>query len=237
MGGRACHVLNRGNGRATVFHDDADYAAFVDLLGRACARTPMRVRGLCLMANHFHLVVWPRGDGDLARWMQWLMTSHVRRHHARHATSGHVWQGRYRSFPLQRRRPSRAERARGVVETANPLWRVLRYVERNPLRAKLVGKAEDWAWSSLGWALGLRDVPAWVSPGWLERPAGWSAWVNEAESPEELIEVRRSIQRGRPFGRPAWVRRVAATLGLESTLRPRGRPRKHVENQRRSPKK
>ena len=82
MGGLYCHVLNRGNGRAQVFHDAADYAAFVELMGLACRRVAMRVLGWCLMPNHFHLVVWPRADGDLAAWMQWLMTSHVRRYHS-----------------------------------------------------------------------------------------------------------------------------------------------------------
>jgi len=142
-------VLNRGNGRAAVFHDQDDYSAFVELLGRSLARVQMRILGFCLMPNHVHLVVWPRGDDDLGKWMQWLMTSQVRRHHRRHATSGHVWGGRFKSFPIQRRRPTASERAMGVVETANPLWTVLRYVERNPLRAKLVARPEDWRWSSL----------------------------------------------------------------------------------------
>ena len=110
-GGMYCHVLNRGNGRAEVFHDQADYAAFAELLARACGRVPMRILGWCLMPNHFHLVLWPRGDGELAGWMQWLMTSHVRWYHRRYGSSGHVWQGRYKSFPVQRRRAGAAARA------------------------------------------------------------------------------------------------------------------------------
>jgi putative transposase len=226
MGGLCCHVLNRGNGRAEVFHDEDDYAGFVELLPLACGRTRMRILGWCLMPNHFHLVVWPRADGDLAAWMHWLMTSHVRRHHRRHGTSGHVWQGRFKSFPIQKRRPSASRRAMGVVEGEDPLWAVLRYVERNALRAKLVARAEDWAWSSLSWVCGLSPAPAWVSRSWLERPAGWVARVNAAESGEELAAVRRSVIRGRPYGSASWAKRTAALLGLEHTLRPRGRPRK-----------
>jgi len=86
--GIVSHVINRGNGRATVFGDDPDYEAFIELLGEACERWPMRVVGCCLMPNHFHLVVWPPEDGDLPRWMQWLMTSHVRRHPLRPKSVG-----------------------------------------------------------------------------------------------------------------------------------------------------
>jgi len=229
-GGIACHVINRGNGRQTVFHEKSDYEAFLNLLANSFSRTPMRVLGFCLMPNHFHLVLWPRGDGDLGRWMQWLMTSHVRRHHKRHGSSGHVWQGRFKSLPVQHRRPTAAERAQGVVETANPLWTVLRYVERNPLRAGLVKRAEDWPFSSLRWATGLEPTPAWVDPSWLERPAGWLAAVNAEEDEAELAAVRQSVTRGTPFGQDAWVKQVAKLLGLESSLHPRGRPRKEDES-------
>ena len=224
-GGIACHVINRGNGRQTVFHDEADYVAFLSLLGESQEQTAMRVLGLCLMPNHFHLVVCPRADGDLARWMQWLMTSHVRRHHRRYASGGHVWQGRFRSFPVQRRQPTADQRAGGMVETASPMWTVLRYVERNPVRAGLVKRAEQWRWSSLRWSAGLEAAPGWIDSSWLEHPAAWLAFVNRPESERELEAVRRSVVRGTPLGDAGWVKRVAAALGLESSLRPRGRPR------------
>ena len=115
------HVINRGNGRADVFHKDGDFQAFVDLIGLSCQRLPLEVFGYCLMSNHFHLVVRSADDGDLLRWMQWLLTSHVRRYHRHYRSSGHVWQGRFKAFPIQ---------------ADEHLLTVLRYVERNPLRAK-----------------------------------------------------------------------------------------------------
>src|SRR5262245_15978960 len=139
LGGYCYHVLNRGNGRRTVFHADADYRAFVELLRRAGDRTPVRLLAWCLMPNHFHLVVWPRSDGDLSDYMMWLLTAHVRRHRARHGGSGHVWQGRFKAFPIQE---------------DEHLLTVLRYVERNPIRANLVRRAQDWVWSSAAYALG-----------------------------------------------------------------------------------
>ncbi|MBI3464668.1 MAG: transposase, partial [Planctomycetes bacterium] len=101
VGGMCYHVINRGNARGTVFHKDADYQAFVDLIGDACQRLPMRVLGYCLMPNHFHLAVWPQGDGDLSRWMPWLLTARVRRYHKHYRSSGHVWQRRFKAFPIQ----------------------------------------------------------------------------------------------------------------------------------------
>ena len=225
-GGICCHVLNRGNGRAEVFHDEGDYTAFIDLISRACQRVPMRVLGWCLMPNHFHLVLWPRADGDLAKWMQWLTTSHVRRYHGGYGSSGHVWQGRFKSFPIQRRRPTASARSAGVLEGAAPLLLVLRYVERNALRAKLVRRAENWPWSSLWWWLRPADQrPIRVEPG--GRPEDWTELVNRPLSDAELVALRRSVNRGTPLGQDNWVRRMAGKLALEHTLRPRGRPRKN----------
>ena len=124
--GRVHHAVNRGNARQRVFHDDADHRAFLDLLGPACDRHPPRVPAACLMPDHVHPVPWPREAGQARRFMQWLFTSHVRRHHRRHPGrgGGHVWQGRFESFPVQ-------------PEPGAP-HAVARHVERNPLRAGLV---------------------------------------------------------------------------------------------------
>jgi putative transposase len=90
QGGSCYHVLNRGNGRQTVFHKDGDYAAFVKLLRDAAERVPMRLLAYCLMPNHFHLALWPRGDGALSDNMAWLLTAHVCRYHQHYHSSGHV---------------------------------------------------------------------------------------------------------------------------------------------------
>jgi putative transposase len=139
VGGYCYHVMNRGNERAQVFHSDDDYHAFVVLLRQACARVPMRIIGYCLMPNHFHGVLWPSGASDMARWMEWLLTTQVSHYRKRYGGSGHVWQGRYKAFP---------------IELGDHLLTLLRYVERNALRANLVSRAEDWPWSSLPESLG-----------------------------------------------------------------------------------
>jgi putative transposase len=208
-GGICYHVLNRGNGRATVFHKESDYAAFLDLLAAANERLPMRILGYVLMPNHFHLVLWPHAAGDLSRWMQWLMTSHVRRYHRHYHSSGHVWQGRFKAFP---------------IEQDEHLTSVLRYVERNPLRANLVERAEDWLWSSLNWRTkGKR--PAMLAKWPVACPRNWIEYVNTPQTEAELTALTHSIDRGTPFGDDRWKERVAKRLGLESSLRPRGRPK------------
>jgi len=99
--GECYHVLNRANRKAEVFHDSADYQAFIRLIEKAQQRIVMPLIAYCLMPNHIHLVVRPDGNGDIARWMQWLFTTHARHYHEKYGTTGHVWQGRYKHFPVQ----------------------------------------------------------------------------------------------------------------------------------------
>jgi REP-associated tyrosine transposase len=209
VGGIWYHALNRGNRRETVFHKPADYDAFVQAMVDARTRLPIDLLGYCLMPNHFHLVVRPVADGDLGRWMQWLLTAHARRYHRHYDTTGHVWQGRFKAFPVQ---------------DDEHLVTVLRYVERNALRADLVARAEDWKWSSLpGWIsrdpLLYQGRPAVRDKKWLER-------VNVPLSDGDLLRLRHSVSRGSPLGDEAWTKATAERLGLSSCLRPRGRPRK-----------
>ena len=208
--GYCYHVLNRGNARQQVFHKEADYAAFVQLFEDAHQRVPMRILAYCLMPNHFHLVLWPRQDGDVSRFMQWLLTTHVRRYHEHYRTSGHVWQGRFKAFPIQEN---------------EHLLTVLRYVERNPLRAGLVAKVDAWRYSSLAVRC-EKDRPAWYSEGPVARGRDWLEYVATPQTDVELLALRRSVERGVPYGNPRWQAQAIAALGLASTLRPRGRPRK-----------
>jgi len=209
VGGYCYHVINRGNGKAKVFHDRHDYRYFAGLIARACKRLPSRVIAYCLMPNHFHLVLWPFGNGDLSRWMQWLLTAHVRRHHVRYQTGGHIWQGRFKSFAIQQ---------------DSHLLRVLRYVERNPLRAGLVKAAEDWVWSSLHYrSRGTR--PPFLVDGPVARSERWVDWVQEPQTDGELKALRINVNRGIPFGDEKWVLDTAARLDLLPNLRGPGRPR------------
>lgn len=216
QGGLVYHVLNRANARKQIFRQDADYAAFEAAMAEARERVPMRVLAWCLMPNHWHLVLWPREDGDLSSYLRLLTLTHTQRWHAAHRTvgTGHLYQGRFKSF---------------LVQTDDHLLTVCRYVERNALRANLVRRAENWRWGSLWrYRYGDNDERALLGEWPVARPRNWAGYVNRPHSQSELEALRRSVNRGAPYGGDAWVQRTVKHLGLESTLRSRGRPRREV---------
>ena len=214
MGGLAYHILNRRAGRLPLFEKGGDYASFEDILKEAHSRTGIRLAAYCLMPNHWHLLLWPRQDDEVSEALRWISVTHSQRWHAhRHtAGTGPVYQGRFKSFPVQ---------------TDDHFLSIARYVERNALRAGLVARAEHWRWSSI-WRRMRSDVDAasFLSEWPVERPRQWLEWVNEPENSVELATLRENVNRGRPFGDAAWVERISRQIGLESTLRPRGRPQK-----------
>jgi putative transposase len=213
-GGFVYHVLNRANARLPIFEDAADYDAFEKVLLQAVERTETRLLAYCVMPNHWHLIVWPREHGELSRFVGWLTLTHTQRWHAvRQSTgSGHLYQGRFKSFPIQE---------------DEHLCTAARYVERNALRAGLSRRAQDWRWGSLfRWLRGSAEDRQLLSAWPLPRKAGWASWVNAPQSEAELQALRRSVQRGNPLGSEKWSDRTVQKLGLASTHRPRGRPKK-----------
>jgi putative transposase len=197
-----------------LFEKVADYQAFESILRQTHEQQPMRICAYSLMPNHWHLLLWPADDGALASFMQRLTITHVRRwqQHRGYAGLGHVYQGRYKSFP---------------VESDEHFWSVARYVERNALRAQLVVRAEEWQWSSL-WChcRGIAEDRSLLAAWPTERPLDWVERVNQSDDPRELESLRLSVRRGRPFGQPQWQKEIAKRLGLEAAYRPRGRPPK-----------
>ena len=133
----------------------------------------------------------------------------MRRYHRRYDSSGHVWQGRFKAFP---------------IEEDEHLGTVLRYVERNALRAKLTRRAEAWAWSSAA-ALEGGKRASLLAAGPVPRNEDWLNWVNQPQSEAELAALRKCIERGTPYGSESWRHATAEQLGLEASLHPRGRPR------------
>ena len=201
------HIINRGNGRQQIFHKDGDYRSFIGLLQQAREKHTVRVHAWCLMPNHFHLLVQPEQADQLNKCMQWLMTSHVRRYHSHYKTSGHVWQGRYKSF---------------IVQNDDHLLTVARYIEANPVRAGLSATAAQWPWSSHAARNPTNDGMLSPDPLPISLPNDWSTYVDTPLIDGEIAHIRNSVNRQTPFGKSDWRDELCRRMGLESTLRPRG---------------
>jgi putative transposase len=199
-----------------LFRKAADYAAFLRVLDEALERHPIRLLGYCIMPTHWHLVLWPATDKEMTSFLRWLTLTHsVRWHKHYHSTgSGHVYQSRFKAFP--------------IAEDEH-LMTVLRYAERNALRAGLVKRAEDWPWSSAAIrSEGSEAARKRLHPGPVRLPANWLQFVNKPQTEREIDALRRSVVRGTPFGSERWAQTVVKRLGLQSTIRPRGRPKKAI---------
>ena len=187
------HALNRGNAKSTIFKKDADFHAFERILAEGLERYPCQILAYQLMSNHWHFVLRPTEDGGMSNFLRWVTLTHTQRYHAHYGTSGegHVYQGRFKSFPVQ-------EDDHFLV--------VCRYVERNALRAGWVAQAEDWQWGSLSrWLHKPESEPKLLSPWPIPRSANWKARVHAALSQKELKSIRWSVTRGAPFGDETWV--------------------------------
>jgi len=218
-GGFVYHVINRRAGKRRIFRSQGDYIAFEKALTQAAARFPgVMILAYCLMPNHWHLVLWPKKDGELSRFMQWLTVTHMRRWHAHRGSAGNgpLYQGRFKSF---------------VIQQDEHLLIVIRYVERNALRAKLVERAEGWLWSSI--ARRTRgSAPSWLVPlsHWpVEPPDNWTRQVNHPQTDAELAALNQSIKRGAPFGDAKWQKQTVIRLNLQSTLRNPGDPQRRKD--------
>ncbi len=175
------HITNKGNGRQQVFQSESDYRAFVDLMVDASERYPVKVLAWCIMPNHYHLLVSPERAEELSAWMQWFMTSHVRRYHSHYRTSGHVWQGRYKSF---------------IVQEDAHLLTVARYIEANPVRAQIdfIGHGMAVVFAHLPCCWGSRALREKMP---VKLPADWTDYVDQPQTESELERLHNSIN-GKP---------------------------------------
>ena len=174
----------------------------------------MRILAYCLMPNHWHLVLYPKHEGELSKFMHQMTLTHTQRFHVRTKTIGygHIYQGRYKSF---------------LVEDDRYFLTLMRYVERNAKRAALVKRAEDWKWSSAHTRfLGTEKQKKFLSPWPVEEPDDYREWLNRSEAKEEIENIRYSIKRSKPYGSEEWVQKIIKKFGLETTVKDPWRPKK-----------
>lgn len=215
IGGEIYHVINRANGRFTIFNTKEDYQLFEKILEETKELIDVGILAYVIMSNHWHLVLHPKNDGDLSLFMGRLTNTHTRKVHALTKTngSGHLYQGRYKSL---------------LVEQDEYLKTLIKYVERNPVRAKLSIKCEDWQWGSAYRKLKcnpkerlLIDVPP------SDLPSDYSAWINSVEEEKIIQSIRNSVVKGVPYGRENWVEKMVTSHKLESTRKSVGHQRKY----------
>jgi putative transposase len=205
------HAMNRASRRAVIFGVDEDYRIFEELLVIATRRFDMRLLDFTIMPNHWHMILLPDQDLQLSRFMHWLTMTHTQRWHAARGSTGTgpLYQGRYKAIPVQ---------------GDDHLLTVARYIERNPVRAALVRRVEDWRWSS-AWHR-CNNCDHFLSEWPLRLPPNWLDIVNEPLNDAELDGVRDAVAFGWPYGDVEWTREMAQTFALRRALRTIGRPRK-----------
>ena len=191
------HVTQRGNRRQTTFFNDQDYAAYLDLLAVQLARASVALWAYCLMPNHVHLILVPQTEDGLAAALGEAHRRYTRRVNFREGWRGFLWQGRFASFPLE----------------GDHLPAAARYVELNPVRAKLATGPEDWPWSSARAHLAGRDAGALSVRPLLDRVGDWRTFLDGGLGEEALEALRRHERTGRPLGSTAFVERLESMLG------------------------
>ncbi len=208
------HMLNRANLRETIFYKASDYEAFEAIIQEALDKFDLKLFSYCLLPNHWHMVVSPSVDGEMGRFGQWVGLTHTQRYHAHYdmVGLGHLYQGRFKSFP---------------VEADEHYLTLCRYVERNAYAAGLCKEPDQWPYCSLyRWRHGSSSEKALLSPWPIPRHSNWVERVKIDFTKPEQKQIDWSMKRGVPYGSQSWTESIARKHGLESTMRPRGRPKK-----------
>jgi len=211
----AHHVTQRGNSRQMILSSDAERQVYLDLLKQAVELHAVSVLGYCLMSNHVHLVVIPHHAEALAGALKQVHGRYAAYWNVAHAGSGHVWQGRFYSCPMD----------------PGHLWTALRYVELNPVRAGLVKEAVAWPWSSAAAHCGQAAPPACLDmTEWRKhwKEAAWKKFLAAGEAEAEVAALRRCTHSGRPLGAAEFVRKLERQTGRRLTAQKGGRPRQPV---------
>ena len=205
------HVTQRGNRRQEVFRDNEDRFEFVDMLAAETQRAGVRILAYTLMTNHIHLIAVPESQESLSVAMRRCLSDYARAFNRRCGYTGHLWQARFYSSAL----------------APQYLWNAVRYVERNPVRARMVLRAEDYPWSSAEYHCGLRDTDALVSPAspFKGALADWSAWLHKPDDDRNLNFLRRNTRTGRPSGSKEFISMLEYVLGRRIYPRKRGADR------------
>jgi putative transposase len=210
------HITQRGNRREDVFFDDEDRETYLAWLHEYASKFKVEIAAYCLMTNHIHLILIPSTDDGLQQVLKPLHMRYAQRLNRARNQQGHIWQGRYFSSVLD----------------GDYFRAALRYVERNPVRARMVRKAETYEWSSArGHCDLVKDMLLKPAPRWrkdLDDITNWSHWLAEPDTEEALHILRRNAMMGLPCGSEKFIRKIEKQAGRDLHYKPQGRPKKTV---------
>jgi len=207
------HITQRGNHREQVFFENGDPEFYLSLLHANTRMRDVAVFAYCLMPNHVHLVVVPSDSDGIHRSLKAVHSQYAQRINRMRNSSGHLWQGRYRSSPLD----------------ANHFVNAVRYVERNPVEAGMVATAEDYLWSSAAAHCGLREdriLESRQRSSLLSGIANWSSWLARGVPDDCRDTLRRHERRNLPCGSSEFVAMLERAAGRELRPKARGGQRK-----------
>ena len=207
------HITQRGNDRQRVFFDEADHQLYLDLLSESAHTHGLSIWAYCLMPNHVHILGVPKHPFALAATFRRTHADYARYFNLKSRRSGHVWQSRYYSCPLE----------------GTHLWNAMAYIERNPVRAAIVKKAEKFPWSSARARLGLTPSPSWLEQSdWKNEytPEQWKSLLHLEPDENFAWQLRQASQQGRPLGSPEFVKQMEQATGRILHTQPVGRPKK-----------
>jgi len=214
------HVTQRGNRRQQTFFCDEDYLAYIQLMADWSSRCGNTIWAYCLMPNHVHLIVVPDDEKGFALGIGEAHRRYTRRINFRENWRGYLWQGRFSSCVLD----------------AEHLYAAVRYVEMNPVGARLVERPDDWPWSSAKAHLsGIDDSLVQVAPmKELIATYGidWRTYLDQQSPEEPLASLRQSERTGRPLGDSKFLDSLSARLGRNLKPRKPGRPRKTLQDKK-----
>jgi putative transposase len=206
------HVTQRGNARQFILATDEEREVYLGLLRKYAGLYALSLLGYCLMSNHVHLIVIPHAADALAGALKQTHGRYAAYWNALHGSSGHVWQGRFYSCPLD----------------SDHLWIATRYAELNPVRAGLVPQAEMWPWSSALAHTSSSKSDVHLELGtWRKRwiPDSWKEYLSAGETASEIKSIRQCTHTGRPLGGLDFVKSLEETTERQLTPRKGGRPR------------
>ncbi len=209
--GHPHHVTQRGARRLPVFFEDGDYRHYLALLGEWCHKAGTEVWAYCLMPNHVHLFLVPSHEDGLRAALGETHRRYTRHVNRREEWRGHLWQDRFHSFPMDEEH----------------LLACARYVELNPVRAKLAKRARDWPWSSAAAHLDRADDGVTALDPLLALVPDWATFLDDGLDAPMLETIRGHVLSALPLGSPSYLDALGRRLGRDVRPRPRGRPRRN----------